>query len=147
MSEGVAREVWTTLHQPQEDVLGRKLSISSVIPHIVGGTYMEVDTNGDEKTWKSKTITDPLHQSTSGPESRGSDINTAVPVNDGSNGDVDSCNDEMAEPDDPKTESLIPHLGNDGEADSQLMSYEGSCTCDSLCGCTSVCKDQSRNGG
>lgn len=89
---------------------------------------MEVDTDGDEKTWKSKTITDPLHQSPSRSKGRRSDIDTAVPVDDSSNCDVDSCNDEMAEPDDPKTESLIPHLGNDGEADSQLMSYEGSCT-------------------
>jgi len=48
MSEGVAREMWTTLHQPQEDVLGGKLSISSIFDNVVGWTYMEVDTNGDE---------------------------------------------------------------------------------------------------
>jgi hypothetical protein len=36
VSEGVAREMWTTLHQPQEDVLGRKLSISSLLFNVVG---------------------------------------------------------------------------------------------------------------
>jgi hypothetical protein len=52
MGEGVTSEMWTTLHQPQEDVLGRQLSISHVLVQIVGWTYMEVDTNGDEKTGK-----------------------------------------------------------------------------------------------
>ena len=52
MSERVAREMRTALHQPQEDVLGGKLSISSVFDNDVGWTYMEVDTDGDEKTGK-----------------------------------------------------------------------------------------------
>jgi hypothetical protein len=88
---------------------------------------MEVNANSDEKTRKSQTVTDPLHQGTSGTESRRSDIDTAVPVDDGSDGDIDSCYDEVADPDDSKAETLLPHLGDDGEAGSQLMSQESRC--------------------
>jgi hypothetical protein len=86
---------------------------------------MKVNANGDKKTRKSQTVTDPLHQGTSGTESRRSDIDTAVPVDDGSNGDIDSCYDEVADPDDSEAETLLPHLGDDGEADNQPVLRDG----------------------
>jgi hypothetical protein len=39
MSERVTRKVWAALHQPQEDVFGRKLSISSILPLNIRRTW------------------------------------------------------------------------------------------------------------
>jgi hypothetical protein len=78
---------------------------------------VSVESGRDNQTRKSKTVADLLDGLTSGTQSRGSDISTAVVVDNNADNDVDNGDNGLA-----KDKSLLvvlglTHLGSDGEED------------------------------
>lgn len=78
---------------------------------------MSVESSRDDQTGKSQAVADLLDGLTSGTQSRGSDIGTAVVVNNDTDNDVDNSDNSLA-----KNKRLLvvlglTHLGGDREED------------------------------
>ena len=76
---------------------------------------MRVDDAPYEQTWDSKTITNLLHQNTSGSKSGTGNVLTSVVVDDGSNNEIDHGDGALTNQDTFGVIFYIPHFSDDVE--------------------------------
>ena len=76
---------------------------------------MRVDDAPYEQTWDSKTITNLLHQDTSGSKGGTSNVLTSVVVDDGSDDEVDHSNSRLTNQDTFSVIFYVPHFSDDVE--------------------------------